>query len=175
MKKFTHYVKGFTLIELLVVIAIIGILASVVLVSLQSARKKGSDARIQEEVSQVRTQLESGFNSGYPDLVGSASHIDALVSGSSGNANLVTVINDIGTQLPTPLAASGGTALSANMSVSNGFVIYSVVASAITPADYSIYSKTSQGYFCIDSGGSTKTNTAGAAIPAAPTAWQTCQ
>lgn len=45
--------RGFTLIELLVVIAIIGILASVVLASLSTARQRGEVAAYQSEVQQA--------------------------------------------------------------------------------------------------------------------------
>jgi prepilin-type N-terminal cleavage/methylation domain-containing protein len=79
MQKLRKY-AGFTLIELLVVIAIIGILAAVVLVSLNSARLKSRDARRVSDIHQLQTALELYYNDcgGYPqqatalDIVGGA-------------------------------------------------------------------------------------------------------
>lgn len=50
--------RGFTLIELLVVIAIIGMLSSVVLASLSSARMKGRNAKRMADMKSLQTALE---------------------------------------------------------------------------------------------------------------------
>ena len=54
--------SGFTLIELLVVIAIIGVLATVVLASLNTARRKSRDARRVTDLKQIQLALELYFD-----------------------------------------------------------------------------------------------------------------
>lgn len=71
--------RGFTLIELLVVIAIIGILSSVVLASLNSARQKGRDARRVADIKQIQLALELYYdaNSGYPSAISTSTVVSA--------------------------------------------------------------------------------------------------
>src|ERR1035437_3113464 len=54
--------EGFTLIELLVVIAIIGILSAIMLASLDQARNKAQDVKIQGQMANVRSAAELAFD-----------------------------------------------------------------------------------------------------------------
>lgn len=61
--------KGFTLIELLVVVAIIGLLSTLAVLALGSARQKARDAKRVADVQQLRSALELYYadNNQYPD------------------------------------------------------------------------------------------------------------
>jgi len=85
--------KGFTLIELLVVIAIIGLLSTLAVVSLNSARGKARDARRMSDLKQISTAMElyASENEDYPEHAAGA-----CVAGQTG---AVAPVDGGGTEL----------------------------------------------------------------------------
>lgn len=79
--------RGFTLIELLVVVAIIGILATLVLVSLGTVRSRARDARINGAIAQIGTQCEIGADT-------DTDYRNCLVT----DPEIVPLVTDIDTQ-----------------------------------------------------------------------------
>jgi len=125
--------KGFTLIELLVVIAIIGILASVVLVSLNAARQKGKDVKVISDIQGIRTSLESGFNGiKYTDLVNGATTTGPDIA----NINLLT----------DDLFAQGSTFVLITNSIGGNVTKYAIAGQLISDPAH---------FFCIANDGST--------------------
>ena len=74
--------KGFTLIEMLVVVAIIGLLSSVVLTGLGSARVKARDARRLSDIRHIQNALEIFYSDAdrYPITTGSVGVESLLTS-----------------------------------------------------------------------------------------------
>ncbi len=62
IKNYKNNKEGFTLIELLVVVAIIGVLASIVLASLNTARDKGKVAAIKSNLKNMGLQMELAYS-----------------------------------------------------------------------------------------------------------------
>ena len=142
--------KGFTLIELLVVIAIIGILASVVLASLNSARTKGSDAAIKSNLANMRAQAAMYYDT------------NSKYNTTDGTAVTCSVATD-GTQSPNPCTAlfSDATILNgmkAAASASGAAVIGNTNTTGTNWAISATLKTTADGNFCVDSAGVAKKN-----------------
>ncbi len=129
MKKLT---RGFTLIELLVVIAIIGILSSIILVSLSTARNKAKDTRVIADVQQLRTQSESDYTGA--DYRNSFSAANTFVA----TGNYKTLTDDAAAQSGAVTVVTTGT-----YPAITAYAIYGQLVSTAT------------NYFCIDSTGKT--------------------
>lgn len=101
--------RGFTLIELLVVIAIIGILAGVVMASLNSARAKSRDARRVSDLHEMRTALElyHTANGSYPVVSRWATSEVTDYDSGSGWAALQTALSPYMQRLPGDPSPSG--------------------------------------------------------------------
>ncbi len=135
--------RGFTLIELLVVIAIIGILSSVVLASLNTARAKGTDAKIQSEIRSVQVNAEIFYdNNG--NSYGSAN--TGTTCGGSGTLWVSTSNPNI-QQIVTDLEAVSATITTLCTSSSTGFAI-----------QHQLTSPTGTVRFCADSTGKVGTS-----------------
>ncbi len=88
--------KGFTLIELLVVIAIIGILSSVVLASLNTARSKGTDAKIQSELRSIAVNAEIYYDN-FGNSYGTAANTSCTAGmfAQASNPNIDQIVDDL--------------------------------------------------------------------------------
>jgi len=146
---------GFTLIELLVVIAIIALISSVVLSSVNSTRSKSADASIKSDLNTIiaHAALNYGPNNNSYGTTAWVANASSFTPGSGVPGSATALFSDrtVGQALSSVATKGGAVSYGAN---NVSFVVVSRLKGT--------------GYWCVDSQGSRKPETAYNAPIASP-------
>ena len=143
-KKLLLTQSGFTLIELLIVIAIIGVLAAVILASLGSAQKKGTDNKIEQQLTNMKTQALLYTGPVGQSMIGDSGHRSSVPLGTAYNLFQDTTTTNSLAKLVNKLPA--------------GTFVYFTVQNMLPSAGgkWIMAAETSYGLYCVDYIGASK-------------------
>ncbi len=146
--------SGFTLIELMVVISIVGLLSSILVSSLSSARLKGRDAKIRQQVLQMRTLMELDYSetSSYVNLQTGWHSTAAGCAASAFAGNYITKAREICTAIVDSSSSSN---------FAGNSVYFGNNVNLSTKYSIMVYLPGQQTFFCVGSSGRTSVGTDG--------------
>lgn len=153
-QKRTTLKRGFSLNELLVVIAIMGILASITLISVDSARRKGKDTAIKAHLASIQIEAEvyytlhSNVANAYGNAIVTGNPSSCI--GAAGNGQNVNTLFGGDTLIKNTLQTIKGIVGTGAGSMQCSSHVY--VAADGTGPDYTIFVRLTNGtYWCVDS------------------------